>query len=165
MLSNNIVKFDDPRIISDLRYSSSSNIAGIPISDIKKVQVADSMVKLLRKVLEELELCNLKLVFWDAYRLEATQKKLRKINSNNNFVAEISNHCKGLAVDVTLANKDNKYLDMGTDFDDFSIKARSDYEGLSKKQMKNRRELKKVMEINGFSQDVYEWWHFNFIAI
>lgn len=79
-----------------------------------------------------------------------------------------SPHLTGGAVDVTLADE-NGWLDMGTDFDEFHEKAKSNWFELkpllTSKEMtirKNRRLLKHTMEGAGFTSNEHEWWHFDF---
>ena len=97
---------------------------------------------------------------WDSYRTTETQSKLRLVCSDNNFVALDSDHCKGLAIDVTLALLNGELLDMGTDFDDFSPKAYSNAQTVTQLAKNNRKILRDAMESNGFEHDKYEWWHF-----
>lgn len=77
-------------------------------------------------------------------------------------------HYTGAAIDLTLATG-NDWLDMGTDFDDFSQDAYLDFyesnENLSEKELHardNRRFLKKLMEDAGFTHNPTEWWHYSY---
>jgi len=54
------------------------------------------------------------------------------------------------------------YLDMGTDYDDFSPRAQPDFSGLSEQQRINRSILQEVMLRHGFIQHPFEWWHFDY---
>lgn len=78
-----------------------------------------------------------------------------------------SMHNYGVAVDVTIVDKNGKEIDMGfTPFykDDIEIYlgyARLKTFGLSKKQKENRGLLKLVMIKSGFIPLSYEWWHFD----
>lgn len=77
-------------------------------------------------------------------------------------------HYSGAAVDLTLADGRN-WLEMGTDFDDFTDQAWLDYyeskEDLSEQALlarSNRRKLKHVMEQAGFAPNPSEWWHYSY---
>lgn len=77
-------------------------------------------------------------------------------------------HQTGAAIDLTLADEDG-WLEMGTDFDDFTEVAYLDYyEGkteLSPKERQardNRRRLKQMMEDAGFTHNPSEWWHYSY---
>ncbi|UZJ79446.1 M15 family metallopeptidase [Fictibacillus sp. KU28468] len=79
-----------------------------------------------------------------------------------------SPHLTGGAVDLTIADE-KSWLDMGTDFDDFTEKA--ELEWYEKKHQltqqeetirDNRRLLRKVMEEAGFISNSEEWWHYDY---
>lgn len=79
-----------------------------------------------------------------------------------------SPHMTGGAVDLTIADRDG-WLDMGTGFDEFTEKARTDwYEHaavLTEAELKirtNRRLLKQVMTNAGFDNYEEEWWHYDY---
>ncbi|MDO8265867.1 MAG: M15 family metallopeptidase [Candidatus Saccharibacteria bacterium] len=156
------VSINDPRIILDLRYTTTNNIANKIISNIKELRLEKNAGSMLIVAVNKLYEAGYKLVIWDSYRSEATQSELRLVCSDDNFVALYSNHCLGLAIDVTLADVKGKLLDMGTDFDDFISKANSNARNVSQLVKNNRKILKDAMESNGFEQDKHEWWHFDF---
>lgn len=75
-------------------------------------------------------------------------------------------HTTGGAMDLTLTDEHGNELDMGTDFDDFSEKAATDY---FEKEVyngstvqKNRRILKEAMTKAGFTNLPSEWWHYDY---
>ena len=77
-------------------------------------------------------------------------------------------HNFGAAVDVSIVDQEGNLLDMGTPFDYFGDLAQPRYEdrflkegALTKKQIENRRLLRKVMKEAGFQTIPDEWWHFN----
>lgn len=79
-----------------------------------------------------------------------------------------SPHMSGGAVDLTVANEEG-WLDMGTEFDDFSDKAQTAwFEGivnpteLERKIQDNRRLLYHAMLAAGFANYENEWWHYDF---
>ena len=66
---------------------------------------------------------NLKLKIFDAFRPAEAQWKLWEHTPDDNFIAHPkkgSPHSRGVAIDLTLINKNNYELDMGTSFDNFS---------------------------------------------
>ncbi len=75
-------------------------------------------------------------------------------------------HTTGGAVDLTLIDKYGNELDMGTDFDDFSEKAATDYfenrEYEGSTVQKNRRILNQAMTKAGFTNLPSEWWHYDY---
>ncbi|NCU18696.1 M15 family metallopeptidase [Bacillus sp. P1(2020)] len=79
-----------------------------------------------------------------------------------------SNHLTGGAIDLTIVT-DEGFLNMGTGFDDFSKKSRTNYfeeimypNEEEKVIRENRRILKEVMENVGFTNFDEEWWHYDF---
>lgn len=79
-----------------------------------------------------------------------------------------SPHMTGGAVDLTLADELG-WLDMGTDFDEFTEKAKSDWferlrdpGGNEIAIRNNRRLLRRTMLEAGFRNYEEEWWHYDF---
>ncbi len=75
----------------------------------------------------------------------------------------IASHVRGVAVDLTLLDNKNCQLDMGTEFDDMSIKSSHhlDEISLTEQQKKNRQILMEIMQSAGFVFYENEWWHYN----
>jgi D-alanyl-D-alanine dipeptidase len=153
-----------PDAIIDLRYATPDNIAGELLYQNVEPQLIQDAGKQLAIAANVFRKQGLHLVVWDALRPLSVQKKLRTIYSDDHYILEDSNHCKGRAVDVTLAYSVKRYLDMGTDYDDFSPRSHVDASNLSLKQKQNRQQLKHVMEQAGFISWPYEWWHFDFLT-
>jgi L,D-peptidoglycan transpeptidase YkuD (ErfK/YbiS/YcfS/YnhG family) len=81
-------------------------------------------------------------------------------------------HNFGAAVDLSIVDQDGNLLDMGTPFDYFGELAQPSYEDrflkdgtLTKKQVENRRLLRKVMQEAGFQTIPDEWWHFHAFSL
>ncbi len=153
-----------PTAIIDLRYATNRNILGEvldasvqPLFDERAAQALLNAVTLFSEQ-------DLRIVIWDTYRTPTVQQKLRRaVNYDERYVLEDSNHCKGLAIDLTLARPDGTYLDMGTDHDDFSPRAHANATRLRPEQLANRQLLAVTMQRAGFSQWPYEWWHFDYL--
>jgi len=100
---------------------------------------------------------------------EKVQTELAKfvaVPSNN--IDRPSPHLTGGAIDLTLGSQ-NGWLNMGTEFDEFTEKAKANYyENLTtltveeQEIRENRRLLKKVMTQAGFTAYEEEWWHFDY---
>lgn len=112
-------------------------------------------------------------------RLKAANPKLKKdeleklvIKFGGRLVKNekrLGTHRKGGSFDLTIIDGKGKELYMGTDHDDLTQKAATDfYENkkklnrLEKEAMKNRRLLKKAMTKAGLSNYIAEWWHWSF---
>jgi len=84
-------------------------------------------------------------------------------------VKRLDSHRRGGSFDLTVINKKGEELYMGTDHDDLTEKAATDYfekkpqlNLLEKEAKKNRRLLKKVMKKAGFYNYPAEWWHWSY---
>lgn len=164
-MSNQLLSIPEliPGALLDLRYASTNNIAGRVIAAQLPLLRADALAA-LQSAERAFSKKGYKLVVWDAYRAPQTQAALQEVVNDERYVRSDSNHPKGLAVDITLANAEGKYLDMGTDFDDFSPRAHVDATEINQIQRQNRSVLIEVMRQYGFSVWRYEWWHFDFKA-
>ena len=76
------------------------------------------------------------------------------------YIARNSSHCRGSAVDLTLADMDGNELDMGTCFDYFGKKAWHGAKNITEEQESNRNILLHAMEEAGFRPFEQEWWHY-----
>lgn len=147
----------------DLRYATNRNILERKISDETTPRLIPAAASALAQAADLLQEQGYRLVVWDAYRSPEVQKVLLGKVTDERYVLLDSNHCKGRAVDVTLADGvSGDLLDMGTDHDDFTEKAHADAPDLSPQAQQHRQLLVDVMEQCGFTQWPYEWWHFDY---
>jgi len=112
-----------------------------------------------------------KLRIWDAYRpFEAQAFMADKFPEHveNGYVSHpsegVATHVRGIAIDLTLVDKNGKDLDMGTGFDDMSEQSHHGSRAVSEKNKiaeENRKILAKIMEKSGFEIYENEWWHYN----
>jgi len=152
-----------PEVIIDFRYATANNVTGAPLyPEGTEMQLADYLVDPLLQVSQWLGHQGLRLVIWDAHRDNEVQMRLQDTGADEKYVLDESKHVQDLAVDVTLASLKGDYLDMGTDFDDFSERAHRDAADLSVVQRANRELLEKGMEAAGFVGWPYEWWHYDY---
>ena len=96
---------------------------------------------------------NLKLKIYDAFRPTEAQWKLWEHTPDENFIANPkkgSPHSRGVAIDLTLVNKNNNDLDMGTTFDNFTSKSFHGDISISKEAQKNRFILLGIMSDSGW---------------
>jgi D-alanyl-D-alanine dipeptidase len=77
--------------------------------------------------------------------------------------AKGSPHNRGLSVDVSLFSLTTGELeDLGSGFDEPSIRALSAFAGGSERSRYLRRLLATIMDGVGFSGISHEWWHFDY---
>lgn len=156
------VKLKLSSVILDIRYATANNFTGEKLYDKQLVLLRHEPLQKLEQANKLINDFGYNLVIFDAYRPVEVQKRLREFVSDNNYVAEVSNHCKGITVDVTLADAQGNYLDMGTEYDDFTPKAHAETDLISLEQANNRKLLISFLEPLGFVQHKYEWWHFDY---
>ena len=80
----------------------------------------------------------------------------------------LDTHRNGGSFDLTIVNREGEELYMGTDFDDLTDKAATDYfehkkklTYMEKEARNNRRLLKITMIQAGFKNYDPEWWHWS----
>lgn len=157
------------QFIVDLRYNTDDNFLHKNVYSkygVDRCWLHPDAASLLINLVPALEKEHLKLLLWDCYRPNAVQKEMWKLVPDDRFVADPkkgSMHNRGLAVDVTLADKEGKPLPMPTGFDDFSDKAAPDYKcsQAEKKLCRNRDRLISLMKSVGFEKIKTEWWHYS----
>ncbi|MCH8520154.1 MAG: M15 family metallopeptidase [Nanoarchaeota archaeon] len=149
-------------ILFDIRYATTNNFTSKILYRDDSCYLLEEVAYAINNVQNELNKLGLRLVIWDAYRPLEVQEELKKYCSNTNFVSEISNHSRGISVDVSLCNLNGELLLMPTDFDDFSKKANSNYNNLDEEILKNRELLSSIMKKFNFNQNEFEWWHFDY---
>jgi D-alanyl-D-alanine dipeptidase len=148
----------------DLRYASSDNFLKEAVYDCGACYVRLKTAYALLKANEQFKTLGYRIKFFDCYRPLSVQQKMWASYPNPNYLSNPkkgSIHNKGAAVDITLIDKNNKELDMGTRFDHFGKEAHYAYENLSATVIANRKLLRNTMLTNGFWSIRTEWWHFN----
>lgn len=150
-----------PAAILDIRYATTNNFTGIQLYRQSAAWLRPEPLAQLSKAAKFFDKHGYQIVIFDAYRSPIVQEKLKSVCDDTDYVADVSNHCRGITVDLTLALS-GKYLDMGTEYDDFSPRAHANYTGLTPEQLANRQLLTEVMMQLGFVQHPNEWWHFDY---
>lgn len=150
----------------DVRYATTNNFTGKILYSTNKIYLRKTAADSLKKVNQYLKSnYNLHLKIFDGYRPLSVQKFMWSVFPNDNYVANPKNgsrHNRGAAVDLTLVDKNNTELDMGTCHDDFTEKAHSTYTKLPEQILRNRKILADAMQKFGFIPLDSEWWHFDF---
>lgn len=173
------VRARDPRLALDVRYATSENFTGQRLYPVARCLLRPRAARMLSQAQDYLQARHPKLVLLikDCYRpthVQHTMWKLVRDTPKQHYVADPTDgmgsiHAYGAAVDLSLATKDGKELDMGTAYDTLNALSQPRYEErflragkLTAKQLKNRRILRRAMvEGGGFSAIRNEWWHFN----
>src|SRR3970040_2609306 len=148
----------------DMKYATTDNFLKAKVYDCAKCFLRLKTVKALIEANKTFAKKGYKIKVFDCYRPLDIQRKMWKIVSNPEYVANPSKgsiHNRGGAVDITLVDSNGKELDMGTSFDFFGVEAGHNYLNLSPEIIANRQLLKKIMKEKGFNSLDSEWWHYN----
>ena len=147
----------------DLLYATKKNFTGKQIYKKKDCYLHKVAIPFFEKSVKLATKLNLKLKIFDAFRPTEAQWKLWKHTPDENFIAHPkkgSPHSRGVGIDLTLINKNNYELNMGTSFDSFSSKSFHGNIEISRDAQKNRFILLGIMLAAGWDFYKKEWWHY-----
>ena len=153
-----------PGVVLEMRYATDKNITGKPLYPNGKAWLRLETIRKLAKVAGALEEKGYRLVIWDAWRPAYAQKALWAAKPDGRFLTppnKISRHTRGTSVDVSLADKSGKILEMPSDHDEFNAKADEDFSDVPKETARRARILRNAMFAAGFSGVPDEWWHYD----
>jgi D-alanyl-D-alanine dipeptidase len=157
-----LVQIVHPAILIALAYATTQNFTGRILYTDNHARLRPEAAAALLKAADRFAAMGLQLVLLDAFRPVSVQQALWAIRPDPEFVADPaigSDHSKGVAVDVTLADASG-HLDMGTDFD--AAVPQSHHDRLDIPDLANERRsvLRNVMAAAGFQANPLEWWHY-----
>ncbi|MBO4336086.1 MAG: M15 family metallopeptidase [Desulfovibrio sp.] len=177
-----------PDILLDIRYYSTYNFIGTRIDGYEQscALMTKKAALTLKDVSDEAQDHGFRLMVYDAYRPQTAVNHFSrwaddpldirmkpyfypKLEKNRlfelGFILRKSAHSRGSAVDLTLFDmKLGRKMDMGSNFDFFGQRSRSDYVGnLTAEQQENRHYLRDLMLRHGFAPLREEWWHFSLL--
>jgi D-alanyl-D-alanine dipeptidase len=168
----------------DSKYATSDNFTGAPVDGYQVNRIAGT-----RALCDALEAANARagalgfgLLVWDGYRPQrATEAFVRWSQQaedgltkqrhypnidrtdffDDGFVLAKSAHSRGSTVDLTLVALDTGApLAMGGDHDLMDPVSHHAATGITTQEQANRRSLRAVMELSGFTPYETEWWHY-----
>jgi D-alanyl-D-alanine dipeptidase len=154
-----------PGVVLDIRYATENNFMNRTLYPVARAYLRRPAAEALRNVQADLAKEGLALKVYDAYRPYRITEMMWEPIKNPDFVADPakgSRHNRGAAVDVTLVEKAGFELIMPTAYDDFSPRARHDFNDLHTAALLNRAKLREVMTRHGFEPLPSEWWHYDF---
>ena len=153
-----------PGLVLEIRYATEQNITGKKIYADKRAWLREETIRKLAQVARELEEKGYRLVLWDGWRPASAQKALWAAKPDGRFLTppnRVSRHTRGTSVDVSLADRNGKILEMPSDHDEFTDRADEDFSELPKEVAQRARLLRKAMFRAGFSGVPDEWWHYD----
>ena len=164
--SKRLVDLESLRIPIDVRYATPNNFMHETLYPVAKSYLRAPAANALADVERELAPQGLGLKVFDAYRPYAITKRMWDKIHNPDFVADPakgSRHNRGAAVDLTLIDlRTGAEIAMPTPYDDFTPRARQDFNDLPAEVIANRATLREAMMRRGFEPLPSEWWHFDY---
>ena len=112
------------KIALDIRYATENNFLKRKLYPVARCLLRGAAAKLLSQVQDDLAKQGLGLKVYDCYRPLSIQKQMWAVLPNPNYVADPakgSRHNRGVAVDLTLVDRNGKELEMPSGFDEFSV--------------------------------------------
>lgn len=176
-----------PIVRQDIRYAGSENFLGRAAAGYEAAEcwLLRPVAEALKKVADDMQATGWRLVVHDCYRPERAvadfaawagdmrdqatkaahypaidKRRLFALG----YIARISGHSKGVAVDVSADARDGSPIDFGTPFDFFDPRSASESRAVPAAAVANRRKLRTAFEARGFSPLAGEWWHFSWSA-
>jgi D-alanyl-D-alanine dipeptidase len=158
----------DAGIHLDIRYRQTNNFLSAPVYSQSRAFLQRPAAEALLRALHELRPFGYGLLIHDAYRpwyvtkifWEATPPK------DHIFVADPqkgSKHNRGCAVDLTLYDlSTGKSIEMPGLYDEMSARSFPSFPGGTSLQRWHRDLLRRAMEMEGFTVNQNEWWHFDY---
>lgn len=159
------VNFEAQGIQNRMAYADTANFMHQKIYPCARCFLRPEVAEALEEANERAKEKGYTLVIYDCYRPYGYQKVMYDIVNDPRYVAppgKGSNHNRGRAIDLSLADENGNLLDMGTPFDDFTELSHYDADGLSKQARHNRKLLRTIMKKAGFTPYNNEWWHFDY---
>jgi len=153
-----------PGLVLEIRYATEQNITEKKIYADKRAWLREETIRKLAQVARELEEKGYRLVLWDGWRPASAQKALWAAKPDGRFLTppnRVSRHTRGTSVDVSLADRNGKILEMPSDHDEFTDRADEDFSDVPKEVAQRARLLRKAMFRAGFSGVPDEWWHYD----
>ena len=155
----------DSTIRLDIRYATADNFMGEAIYPCARCLLRPEVAAAIVAVHRELQGAGLGgLVLFDCYRPSSLQRRLWEKSPDPRAVAPPSRgsmHARGLAVDLSIIDREGHEVDMGTPYDHFGPRAYHGARGLAPAAVERRERLRSAMERAGFRPLRSEWWHYS----
>lgn len=151
-------------VLLDIRYATNNNFTNKPVYSRPACYLHKEAAEALKRAIKLVSGDKFKLKIFDAFRPLEVQKALWSHTPDPNFLSNPETgscpHCRGVAIDITLVDKDGLELDMGTEFDEFTPLSHHGNTDISPTAQKNREYLKEIMLEAGWDFYKNEWWHY-----
>jgi len=147
----------------DIAYASARNLTGGPVYGRAGCYLHSDAEARLRRAIDLARPLGLRLRIFDAFRPAEAQWVLWNSCPDPEFLADPrrgSPHSRGVAVDLTLVERNGAALDMGTAFDAFTPLSHHANSEVPLEAQRNRFILLGLMSAAGWDFYGKEWWHY-----
>jgi len=146
-----------------LAYATANNITGKPIYRYARAYLHTDAIAALDRAILLARAQGYRFRIFDAYRPTEAQWIMWNHTPDPEFLADPrrgSPHSRGVAVDLTLLDREGRELDMGTGFDAFTPLSHHASLDVSAAAQANRYTLLGIMTAAGWDFYRNEWWHY-----
>lgn len=146
-----------------IAYATADNFTGKPVYARPGCYLHAEAAALMARAIALAAEIGYRFRIFDAFRPAEAQWALWNHTPDPDFLADPrrgSPHSRGVAVDLTLIDRDGRELDMGTGFDAFTPLSHHGAAGLSADVQRNRHLLLGIMTAAGWDFFRNEWWHY-----
>ena len=154
------------KVFLDMRYATTNNFTGKQLYNRAKCYLKRPVAQALLKAAKYAREADEPFYFciYDCYRPKSVQKIMLESTDKQGYLAQVSNHNRGMAVDLGPCDAQGEALLTPTEFDTFSVLsgAYNNDEDIPQIAIKNRTALQNVMKRAGFKTISNEWWHFDY---
>ncbi len=147
----------------DLAYGTTRNFTGQPVYRTPRCMLHRDAAEALDRAVVLAGTLGLRFLIFDALRPSEAQWVLWNHTPDPEFLADPrrgSPHSRGVAVDLTLIDRDGRPLAMGTEFDAFTPLSHHGNLGVGGEVQRNRALLLGIMTSAGWDFYRNEWWHY-----
>lgn len=147
----------------DIVYATDANFTGRAVYRRPACYLHPDAAALLRRAIELAAPLGLRFRVFDAFRPAEAQWVLWNHSPDPDFLCDPrrgSPHSRGVAVDLTLLDRQGRALDMGTPFDAFTPTSHHGALDIPVEAQRNRMLLMGLMTTAGWDFYRNEWWHY-----
>jgi D-alanyl-D-alanine dipeptidase len=146
-----------------LAYATAQNFTGKPVYAHAVCYLRQEAAEALRRAVDLATAIGFGIKVFDALRPIEAQWTLWNHTPDPNFLADPrrgSPHSRGVAVDLTLLDKQGREVPMGTEFDAFTPLSHHGNRDIPAETQRNRHVLLGIMTSAGWDFYRNEWWHY-----
>ncbi len=150
-------------VVLDIAYATPRNFTGKPVYARPACYLHADAAARLRAAADLANPLGLRLKIFDAFRPSEAQWVLWNFRPDPEFLADPrkgSPHSRGVAVDLTLIDRNGDELDMGTAFDAFTPLSHHANRTIPATAQRHRFLLLGLMSAAGWDFYGNEWWHY-----